>query len=292
MTRKTRSVWLTVILLLMTTACARAAQEASQKFDVGGLHLRAQIEGKGRDGQPAVVFVSGLGGGVDDWRLVQPAVAQIAQSVTYDRAGLGQSDAEEAPPTPQRIATQLRTLLQKAGIKPPYVLVGHSIGGAHIRMFAGLYASEVAGLVYVDPPDFTQTREDQMAMAKAMGAGEAEVNALFESMRQQFAGAPPAIRAEAEVSVHLNKSGWADFHSLPPVPDVPVVVLMTTRMNLPPEMKEVAGKQRLEHLAGWAGEASNGTFVLTTRSDHYIQNSEPELVIWAIRRALETKKGQ
>lgn len=292
MTRKTRSGGLLVFLLLILAACARAAQEAPQKFDVGGLHLRAQIEGKSHDGQPAVVFVSGLGGGVDDWRQVQPAVAQIAQSVTYDRAGLGQSEAEEAPPTPQRIATQLRTLLQKAGIKPPYVLVGHSIGGAHIRMFAGLYPSEVAGLIYVDPPDFTQTREDQMAMAKALGAGEAEVNALFESMRQQFVGAPPAIRAEAEVSVQLNKSGWADFRSLPPVPDVPVVVLMTTRMNLPPEMQEVAGKQRLEHLAGWAAEVSNGTFVLTTRSDHYIQNSEPELVIWAIQRALEAKKGQ
>lgn len=92
--------------------------------------------------------------------------------------------------------------------------------------------------------------------------------------------------------MQLNKSGWADFRSLPPVPDVPVVVLMTTRMNLPPGMQEVAGKQRLEHLAGWAAEVSNGMFVLTTRSDHYIQNSEPELVIWAIRGALETKKGQ
>jgi pimeloyl-ACP methyl ester carboxylesterase len=283
--RKTKPVLLLVALLVLSSTWLQA-QAAPQMIDVGGRKLRAQIEGQPRAGQPAVVFVSGLGGGLEDWRSVQPAVSQFAQAVVYERAGLGQSEADDSPPTPRRIATQLRTLLQNAGIKPPYVLVGHSIGGAHIRMFAGLYPSEVAGLVYVDPSDFTQTRADQLAIMTELGLGEAGLNAMAESMRQQFAQAPPALRAEAEVSLELNKSGWADFQSLPPVPDIPVVILMAGQVDIPPQMKEVMGRQRIEHLARWAVGVSAGTLVFTTRSGHYIQHSEPELVTWAIRRAL------
>jgi pimeloyl-ACP methyl ester carboxylesterase len=265
---------------------ASPALPQTRMIDAGGLKLRAQIEGQAREGQPTVVLVGGLGDSLEIWRLVQPAVAQFARVVAYDRAGLGQSEPDTAPPTPQRISTQLHTLLQNAGIKPPYVLVGHSIGGPHIRMFAAQYPGEVAGLVYVDPSDFTQTRDDQIAIWNAFGIGEAGLKAQEQQFTQQFAEKPAAIRAEAEVSLQLNQSGWKDFAALPPVPDIPVVVLMAAKIDLPPQVKAVIGKQRMEHLAKWTVEGSKGTFLITSRSDHYIHSSEPELVAWAIKRVL------
>ena len=276
--------WLGVALGLVVAVLAFS--QDVQKIDVGGRKLRVQIEGQAREGQPTVVFVSGLGEGVEAWRLVQPQVAPFARSISYDRAGLGQSDPDEARPRHQHVAAQLRTLLQNAGIKPPYVLVGHSIGGPLIRMFAGLYPGEVAGLVYVDPTDFTQTRADQLAIWTALGSGEAGLAAFDKANWGQFAEAPPAIRAEAEVAEQLSKSGWEEYRFLAPLPDVPVVILMGAKYELPPEMLWAMGRQRLEHFAKLAVEVPNGTLVMTNRSGHGVQFSEPELVTWAVKKVL------
>lgn len=269
-------------------AGAQEAQSTPQMIDVGGLKLRALITGQAREGQPTVVLVGALGDSLDEaWPLVQPAVAQFARVVAYDRAGLGKSEPDSAPPTPRRVAAQLHALLQNAGIKPPYVLVGHSLGGPYVRMFAGLYPGEVAGLVFVDPTDFTATRAEQLALWTELGAGESGMNGIEKQMEQQFAGSAPAIRAEAEVYLQLQRSGWEDFRSLPPFPQVPIVILMAGKVDVPPAVKAVMGKHRILTFMKWASEAPDATLVATTRSGHYIQASEPELVTWAIRRALE-----
>lgn len=266
----------------------QGAQGSPRMIDVGGLKLRAQIAGQARAGKPAVVFVGGLGDSLEAWKLVQPAVADLAQTVAYDRAGLGQSEPDSAAPTPRHVAAQLHALLQNAGIKPPYVLVGHSLGGPYVRMFAGLYSSEVAGLVFVDPKDFTPTRAEQVAVWTELGPGEAGLNAQEKAMEQQFASAAPVVHAEAEVALQLDKSGWEDFRSLPPFPDVPVVILMAGKIDVPPPVKAIMGKHRVLSLLRLAAQVPDGTLVATTRSGHYIHSSEPELVVWAIRRALDS----
>jgi pimeloyl-ACP methyl ester carboxylesterase len=287
--------WLALVagLLVASPALPRAgAQATPQKIDVGGLKLRAQIQGQSREGQPTVVLVGGLGDGLEVWKPVQPAVAELARVVAYDRTGIGESDPDSAPATPQHVATQLHTLLGNAGIKPPYVLVGHSIGGAYVRMFAGLYPGEVAGLVFVDPTDFTQTRADLVAIWTELGPGEAGLNAYEKDQAEQFAQQhakdSPGARAEAEVAIlQLPKTGFEDFRSLPPLPDFPVVILMATQSDMPPPVKLVYGKQRLLHFAKLAVDVPDGLFVMTTRSGHYIHSSEPALVTWAIRRVLK-----
>jgi pimeloyl-ACP methyl ester carboxylesterase len=116
--------------------------------DVGGFRLHIRCEG---GGSPCVVFDAALGGSSVSWSLVQPAVAKITSTCTYDRAGLGWSDAGPRPRTAGRSAEELHTLLARAGVAPPFVLVGHSFGGLVARVFAHRYRSEVAGLVLVDP---------------------------------------------------------------------------------------------------------------------------------------------
>jgi len=119
-----------------------------QLFDVGGRRLYLHCTGSG---SPTVVLVSGLAEASTYWRgWIAPAVARNTTVCAYDRAGQGWSDP---PPTPQdgvAVATDLHTLLNRAHVPAPYVLVGHSTGGAYARIFAARHPDEVAGLVMLD----------------------------------------------------------------------------------------------------------------------------------------------
>jgi pimeloyl-ACP methyl ester carboxylesterase len=94
---------------------------------------------------------SALGGSSVSWLLVQPHIAELTRVCSYDRAGFGWSDRGPMPRTAGRIADELRVLLERANVPPPYVVVGHSFGGLVMRIFAARYQSDVAGMVLVDP---------------------------------------------------------------------------------------------------------------------------------------------
>jgi len=102
------------------------------------------------NGSPAVVFDSGWEDWAPVWTLVQPRVARWTRACSYDRAGAGFSDPGPLPRTSTRIAAELRSALRNAGIRGPYILVGHAFGGDNVRTFAQRYTGEVAGLVLVE----------------------------------------------------------------------------------------------------------------------------------------------
>jgi pimeloyl-ACP methyl ester carboxylesterase len=116
-------------------------------FDVGGYQLHIKCAGEGR---PPVVICPALGAATDEWADVQRMVAQETAVCVYDRGGLGYSDSPGKRRTGTRMAGELHALLHNAGIAPPYVLVGHSMGGLVARVFAHLYPGEVAGLALID----------------------------------------------------------------------------------------------------------------------------------------------
>ncbi|HWJ49261.1 MAG TPA: alpha/beta hydrolase, partial [Candidatus Udaeobacter sp.] len=97
-----------------------------RRVDVGGRKMHIDCTG---DGSPTVILDSGLGESYLSWRKVQPQIAKFTRVCSYDRAGLGYSDSSSQPRTSKVIAGELHALLQAAGIPPPYVIVGHSMGG-------------------------------------------------------------------------------------------------------------------------------------------------------------------
>lgn len=117
-------------------------------IDVGGFRLHINCAG---EGTPAVVFDAALGGSSISWALVQPELSRTTRVCSYDRAGFGWSDPGPLPRTAGRIVEELRELLRRAGVRPPFVLVGHSFGGLVMRIFAARYRADTAGLVLVDP---------------------------------------------------------------------------------------------------------------------------------------------
>jgi pimeloyl-ACP methyl ester carboxylesterase len=102
-------------------------------------------------GEPTVLFEAGIGATNLNWRRIQQQVALFTGTASYDRSGLGWSSKCRTARTPTNIAAELHELLERAGIKPPYILVGHSFGGLVMRRYALAYPQDVAGLVLVDP---------------------------------------------------------------------------------------------------------------------------------------------
>lgn len=121
-----------------------------QLVEIKGRRMHLHCAG---EGSPTVVVDSGLGSYSADWQLVQPEVAKFTRICTYDRPGYGWSQPGPRPRTSRQMARELHSLLaaaQGAGLAGPYLLVGYSLGGFNVRLYARQHPDEVAGLVLVD----------------------------------------------------------------------------------------------------------------------------------------------
>lgn len=119
--------------------------------DIGGYRLHLYCTGPESTDAPTIVLSAGGGDYAVDWGLVQPALAESARVCSYDRAGTGWSDPGPEPRSIRQEAGELRLLLTAAGEHPPYVLVGHSLGGLVVRVFHLQEPADVVGMVLVDP---------------------------------------------------------------------------------------------------------------------------------------------
>jgi len=173
--------------------------------EVDGRRMHFQSVGSG---SLTVILEAGLGAISSVWGWIQPEIGKFTRVVSYDRAGLGWSDADTASPSGQRIAWRLHRLLQASGIDGPYVLVGHSMGGLLVRVFANQYPDEVVGMVLVDAshpdqhkrhPDIQRHMHAGFQLLKKSpflaGFGWVRFIGLFHS---QVDGLPARERSEAE----------------------------------------------------------------------------------------------
>ena len=126
---------------------ARAYPMPGQLVDVGGYRLHLYCTGSG---SPTVILEPGQGGASSDLSWIAPAVAHDTTVCVYDRPGRGWSDAADGPQDGDQIAADLHTLLERAQVPGPYVLVGHSFGGLYILRFAAQFPGQVAGMVLLD----------------------------------------------------------------------------------------------------------------------------------------------
>src|ERR1700734_472905 len=126
---------------------ARRFHQEGRSVDVGGYKLNINCTGKG---SPTVVLESGLGVPAIGWHLVQPGIANFTRVCSYDRAGYGWSDAGPMPRKLSQIVHELHALLQNAGEKPPYILVGHSFGKGIVLVYNKLFPDEIAGMVLAE----------------------------------------------------------------------------------------------------------------------------------------------
>ena len=137
-----------LLALIFVSVCPGISRDQTLTIDGQEIH----IETLGESG-PIVVFEAGLGNDSSTWRLVAGPVAMFARVVLYDRAGLGQSLpmlTKRSAVSAEGVATTLHRLLIVAQLPPPYILVGHSLGGLYVQMYARKHPNEVSGVVLLD----------------------------------------------------------------------------------------------------------------------------------------------
>src|SRR6478752_1425181 len=130
---------------------AAAETPPGQLIDVGDHRLYLSCTGSG---EPTVILEPGLGGTSAAWGWIAPTVAAHTRVCVYDRAGRGRSEPSPDPQDGDQIATDLHTLLERADVTGPLVIVGHSLGGLYVLDYAARYPQQVAGMVLLDatPP--------------------------------------------------------------------------------------------------------------------------------------------
>src|SRR5690606_32703103 len=267
---------LTRILVFVSLACCllpgvgygQTAESAGKMVDAGGGRLWMEAAGSGG---PTVVLEYGLGGPVETWQGIFPEIAKFTRVVQYHRAGYGRSDGPWTPYNFTAAATQLRTMLKQAKVPGPYVLVGHSLGNAHIRAFAHLYPEDVAGMVFIDPVN-----------ARAFEVMSEKEKAEEDKWVKEFLlRATPGPKAEITYLTTEDKD-LKTLRALKRPPDVPMVLLVAGRHEAGPTWK----RSLIEEYGPWIYEASDGRLVLDPESTHYIHRDNPELVISSIKRVV------
>jgi len=261
-------------------------------------------------GGPTVVLDSGLGDSFVSWRKVQPQIAEFTRVCSYDRAGLGYSEPRDEPRTSRVMASQLHALLQAANIEPPYVLVGHSMAGYDVRLYANAYPSEVVGMVLVDASHPDQENRFPLELKAMEGSWSREQEFITYTLPFGiprlfgFCDDDPVERA-AECNSNSAREQVAEMKTFPEsaaqtakigsLGSMPLVVLShdPDRLNseLPPDIAKSTNQAWEKMQEELAHLSTRGTQTISKNSSHYIQLDDPQLVISSVRNVVEQARN-
>jgi len=261
--------------------------------DIGGHRLHLWCTG---DGTPAVILDTGLGGSSADWGFVQPDVARFTRVCSYDRAGAGYSDPGPSPRTARRIASELAELLARSGIDGPVVLVGASIAGFDVRVFASDYPQRAAGLVLVDASHEDQAHEvpwmarfipllSTTGVLRLFGVSFGQRLELLAPSVRQFAQATSfraaGYQAAADEIIHVRESA-SEVRSSRRKLTIPVLVITGGR-GADEDWRELQRDQ--------ASLSERGCLTIAQESGHVVAIDQPGVVVDAIRTVVEAARG-
>jgi pimeloyl-ACP methyl ester carboxylesterase len=274
------------------------------------------------EGTPTVILESGGASWSLDWNLVQTEVAKFTSVCSYDRAGFGWSDPGPKPRTSQQIATELHTLLSKAEIKKPYILVGASFGGHIVRLFANNYPDEVIGIILLDarhetfyskiPPAWKkiETTGKRMYQFMLFASQIGVLNLIGKFMGEK--AAPSIIqKLPSEIRPIYLEVGFqpkyfqANLDELAAGPEsdkqvgaigllgnIPLTVIRHGKpemfASMPAEQAKQAEIVWQDLQADLAELSSDSRMIVAESSGHSIQIDQPSLVIDAIRQMVES----
>ncbi len=284
MERTFRRIWW--LALGAAFAGITAAHAQTRMVIVEGRAMQAWTSGidQRKAGQPVLILEAGGGTGLDEWKPVFADLATLAPMIAYDRRGIGQSEPDTVKPTVKRVNQSLHALLQAMRVAPPYVVVGHSWGGAVMRGFAEMYPTEIAGYVYVEVPDIEATPEEQAAALPEADRASAFATPTLPPIP---ADTPQGLRAEYEVLGENIVSHWAEVRNFRQVPGVPVAVVIAA----PPARLKAPGdammRLQIKHQSEWALASSNGLLLVSGRVGHDVMKDDPALLLQAVKHVLQ-----
>lgn len=283
-----------VLILLVFLVFAAGGWTQIRMIDLDGTQFRIfhnDLSERKTD-QPALVFENGWGADLENW---EPIIGELSKDqivFTYDRTGIGASEYNEKVPSLENTAQTLKQLLEKAGIPPPYILIGHSLGGVYARGFAGLYPDEVVGVVFVDPADFTESKEDWKMPFRKIGVPEKKLDEMLydrlytDKIDEDM---PVPLREELEVLKGWRKVDFSGLRDIP-LPKIPVCFFIGGRFDVPPRYRskehdqralfEARKQQWMHHFSKLIDETGGGgAVVYVSIAGHFVHRDAPRIVI-------------
>lgn len=278
-----------------------------------GYSLHFNISGQPTN-KPTIILEAGQGGFSTSWVRIQELLSQETQVVSYDRAGYGWSDSDNQPANLIRNSQELHLALAELDIAPPYILVGHSLGGLYASIFADQYAEDVVGLILVDPSPprlFENLPEDMLAR-------QASVTSMMQSMElasyfgvlrimnplTAFMGDMPEEERNATIalsshpgfiSTYLEENeivmALPDSFSLQhELIDMPLIVLSSNQAPDGQTMPEGIIETTQQLHQEWANQSSHGQWLVIDGSNHFsiiLKEDHARQVVDIIRDMLE-----
>ena len=291
MTVLDRLIRLLSVLLVFMTSCNPSDDPASDQLVSVGTHsLYIHCLGSGR---PTIVIDTGLGERYDSWQSIISTLSRETRVCAYDRAGYGRSESGPMPRDSRRAADELHRLLANAGEDGPLVLVGHSLGGLNMQVYASRYPKEVAGLILLDPSPlawiagegFPKLRELFTQETRAQREAANAAKASSEPEAKSIAPFLDAVASELEQFFGRTADEVAAIQSFG---ELPLTVISASEPD--PRFGEDAQAFRLfwnEESQALARKSTSGRFVLAEGSGHYIYRDKPQVVIDAILEMLQ-----
>jgi len=315
------SIFVLIILVFGTIVAGAVAKSTLKKqypapgqlVDVGGYKMHIHCIGQG---SPTVILESGSVEFSVNWVKVQPEIAKTTRVCSYDRAGFGWSEPSPHPRTAKKMTEELHTLLANANVQGPYVLVGHSMGGVLMRVYAHNNPDQVAGMVLVDsaheeqfiryPKSVIKTVQDYIGQFHMLGLlGSTGITALVpqlipnpnlpdDAYAQYQAVLATTGFFEANVAeLTALEESYAEAIALQMTnfQNAPFIVLSRGLSDATPILTESENQQLWEiwqqmqsDLAALSPESIQ---IIADQSGHNIQLDQPDLVIDAIRQVIE-----
>ena len=287
-------VWLPVCIgVLALSACGSGEPEVKDldtMVNIGTHSLHIRCTGRGG---PTVVIDTGVGDTSERWQPIQAQIAQVTRVCTYDRAGYGSSEPGPLPRHSQQAAGELKQLLENASVRGPYVLVGHSLGGLNVQVFADRYPDLVAGLILLDPtPVPFITGQAFPAPHRVFEQQAAGLQQTAEAARQSTDAEAQAqadyLGAVASEHAALIAESASQVAAIASFGDIPLVVIGSGKPN-PAFGADAEAFQQfwIEQNRELATRSTDGTFVLAQESSHYLHEDAPDVVLDAIRQVVE-----
>ena len=264
--------------------------------DIGGRRLHLLCMGSSHDG-PSVILEAGSLGFSVKWDMVQQALSRFSRVYSYDRAGYGWSDAVELPRTDRsgkRVVEELHTMLVNAHVPPPYILVGHDIGGQYVRQFARCYPELVAGMVLVDSfHRYLWSARESMVQQVRSARMMSFIGLIRLENWLRYRDLPMSQAAKgASIGLHMrglqNSASWelisleAEEEFVGLLGAKPVVVLSQYLLDKPYAEDWEKAQEDFLRLS------SNSHLTIAKHSGHLIHLEEPELIVKAIQQIVET----
>jgi pimeloyl-ACP methyl ester carboxylesterase len=292
-----------VYQLIASSRDAERFPMPGQRIDIGGRSLHLYCSG---EGPVTVLLENGLGGNYAAWRLVQSSIAQFARVCSYDRAGMGWSDHSARPTRAEFVTDDLHELVNAAGLKPPFVLVGWSAGGVFVRRYFHDYPDGIIGMVFVDSsqeqqrhrlndpgntPQQQRAADRQLMLCRALAwTGAVRASGVMKEM-----AAPLHMPAdlEAEMVAMENRTNYCagiarEAHGFesdvsqadPPASlgDLPLIVLTRGRPSSPKDFPTPLSQAALDQLDQAWLTLQNELAALSTHSSHRIVKDSGHMI--------------